>query len=94
MDTLSYDKNYIVLEGFLKVRKELTFTFLGNGIAIVPVAKAQKENNYPLEVIREGDVITIKDADLIDILQYLEVPSKIEFFQVENGYVANLESDF
>ena len=91
MNTLKYDNVYIVLEGFSKVTDELTFMFLGSGISIVPTMRKQKENNYPLVVKRDGQTISIKDKDLIDIFQYLKIPNTIEFVQYEDGYIACLE---
>lgn len=86
-----YDEDSIVLEGFNNVVEEVTFLFLGGGIAIRPYLMEQKDTNYPLVVKQQENSIIINDLDLVDIFKYLKLPHIIEFLNYENGYIADIE---
>lgn len=88
MNTLKYNNDCIILNGFDQVKTEMTFLFFDQGVSVVPGLKKQKETNYPLMVNRQDDRIVIRDKDLIDILVYLNIPGTIEFMSCDDGYIA------
>ena len=87
-NTMMISEDEIKLNGFNMVDNEMTLVFYASGLAILPGLHKQTIQNYPMHIARIGQMIIIRDEQLMDILRLRNTPNVVEFLHTNNGYIA------